>query len=398
VAPAVVGAAVEYGDILQERSGTVTTLRANALGLARFLFGAAQFPECPVLTDASCRPPSRRLRMFSGAVSLENTLSGSPATAVTETGTASLPSNDYRLRSWSVRADLTPSNNLDDPTYVAAWGRAIETLAQAPEAAQLTSAVAELFSDAAIEDDGVYVVWQEKTLELLRAAPADTLRTVLADRLVLLIGLMQAADPAFASRVSDLGRAYANYDAIRRQVLLAAQTHKVSLEYTNRRSLDEPLSSSLRFVYSHQPSAAPAILTLNAALSWYHDRPTESSGRVRDIQMAGQVDRRLGDAMAAGRAVLTLAGYYQWMREDALLFIPGPSTAPGSAIRLPEGAQALLGTKGHIGIFQGKISFAISDAVKVPLSMTWATRRELIAEKEVRAQIGLTLDLDQISH
>jgi len=42
-APAVLGAAIEYGGILQQTSGTVTTLRANALGLGRLLLGGERF-------------------------------------------------------------------------------------------------------------------------------------------------------------------------------------------------------------------------------------------------------------------------------------------------------------------------------------------------------------------
>lgn len=398
VAPAVLGAAIEYGDILQERSGTVTTLRGNALGIARFLFGARQFPECPVLAEASCHPPSRRLRAISGGVSFEDTLTGTPAQADTAGGTADLLGDDYRVRAWSVRADLTPSSHLDDPSYGAAWSEAIDTLAQAPEAAQLSDAVADLFTEAALQDDGVYVVWQETTLRLLRAAPQETFRSVLADRLTLLVGLMQAADPDFAARVRDLGRAYANYDVIRQRVLRAAQTHKLSVEYTNRRPLDQPVSSNLRLVYSHQPTGAPAIMTLNAALTWYTDRPAAGSSRWRDLQIGGQVDRRLGAALAASRPVLTLAAYYQWMREDALLSGLDGAALTGTGIAVAQEAVPILGTKGHLAILQGKLSFSIADAVKVPLSITWATRRELVNEKDVRGQIGLTLDLDQIAH
>src|SRR5262249_21305663 len=46
-APAVLGAAIEYGSVLERTVGTVTTLRANALGLGRMLFGVEQFPYCP---------------------------------------------------------------------------------------------------------------------------------------------------------------------------------------------------------------------------------------------------------------------------------------------------------------------------------------------------------------
>ena len=34
--------------------------------------------------------------------------------------------------------------------------------------------------------------------------------------------------------------------------------------------------------------------------------------------------------------------------------------------------------------------------VKVPLSFTWANRTELVKEKEVRGNIGITFDMDAI--
>jgi hypothetical protein len=47
-------------------------------------------------------------------------------------------------------------------------------------------------------------------------------------------------------------------------------------------------------------------------------------------------------------------------------------------------------------VAQGKLSVSLSDAVKVPLLVTWASRQELIDADEVRDQLGLTLDLDQL--
>ena len=161
---------------------------------------------------------------------------------------------------------------------------------------------------------------------------------------------------------------------------------------------DQPFSSNVRLIYSHQPTAAPAIMTLNAAASWYDELPTEASDRLRDVQVAGQVDRRLDNVASLGQAVLSLAGYYQWMKNDALLFIARGTSAAGSGIELPHEASTLLGTKGHIGILQAKLSLTLTEAVKVPFSMTWATRKELIREKDVRGQIGLTLDIDQLMH
>jgi hypothetical protein len=145
-------------------------------------------------------------------------------------------------------------------------------------------------------------------------------------------------------------------------------------------------------IYSHQPTAAPAIVTVNGAVRWYHELPAgPSTSTLRDIQLAAQVDRRLGDIPRLGQTVLTFAIYYQWMKDDALVHLASSSDAPGGS-----GSFPLPGTKGHIAVLQGKWSIPLSDVIKVPVSMTWATRHELIKENDVRAQIGLTLDLDSL--
>ena len=140
-------------------------------------------------------------------------------------------------------------------------------------------------------------------------------------------------------------------------------------------------------------------MTFNAGLSWYDDDVAgTTASKLRDVQFAGQVDRPLGDVGALGPVSLTLAGYYQWMKEDALIAIGEGTVAPGTGLDLPAIAAGVPGTKGHIGVAQAKVSFSLSDVVKVPFSITWASRRELIKEKDVRGQVGLSLDLDQVLH
>ena len=155
--------------------------------------------------------------------------------------------------------------------------------------------------------------------------------------------------------------------------------------------------SNLRFIYSHQPGTSPLVVTANAAVTWYNTVPAGvKTGQFRDIQIAGQIDRRLGQIPTLGNATATFAGYYQWMREDALIIIGPGNVAPGSGIVLPGTAATLLGTQGSIGIVQGKLSIPVNNVVKIPISMTWSNRTELVQESDIRGQIGLTLDLDAV--
>jgi len=84
------------------------------------------------------------------------------------------------------------------------------------------------------------------------------------------------------------------------------------------------------------------------------------------------------------------------MTEDALITIGPGNVAPDSGIVLPGTAAKLLGTKGHIGVVQGKLTIPINGVLKIPISVTWSNRTELIKEKDLRGQVGLTLDLDSI--
>ena len=382
--PAVIGAAIEYGSILQQTTGTTTTLRGNALGITRMLLGAEQFPYCPEIASGECTGLVRHLRNVSGTVGFESVRDPAEAPAGEPTP-AQLAGDEFRVASLGVRLDLTPSNNLDDPKYVQAWAAAIAQLRTHPAAAALSAAVIDAFAGPEGGVHPIYQPWMAETTQLLKEAPAASFYDVLESRLVLLANRMTESDPDFSRNRAALRRAYANYFEVRDALIREAHVHKASLEYTNHRPPGQPATSNVRFIYSHQPTAAPAVVTLNTAATLYHEVPAGSSARtLRDVQLAAQLDRRLRIIPQFGQAVLTIGAYYQWLAEDALV------TAPqGAAVVLPA-------TKGHIGVLQGKVAIPLSDVVKVPVSITWASRRELIKEKDIRGQIGLTLDLDSL--
>lgn len=382
--PAVLGAAIEYGNILQQTSGTVTTLRGNVLGVARLAFGERQFPQCVELTAGECRPTVRALRRFSASVSFEQTGAAENATGDAPAPTALL-GDEYRVAGWSARFDLTPSNNLDDPKYVAAWRMAMANLQKSGAATALTEAVEATFgSDPA---SAAYTAWVAQTLPLLMKAPAADFRGVLAERLSMLVDTLNEADPEFGANVRALSRAYANYFEVRDGLIRDAQSNKFSLEYADHRPASEPHFATLRLIYSHQPTSAPAIITANAAMTFNSNEPAGSArGSVRDVQVAAEIDRRLGRLTSFGPVVLTLAAYFQWLKEDALI-----QPAATAVFALP-------GTRGSIGVVQAKLAIPAGEAVKIPLSVTWASRTELVKEKDVRGQVGFTLDVDQLFH
>ena len=63
---------------------------------------------------------------------------------------------------------------------------------------------------------------------------------------------------------------------------------------------------------------------------------------------------------------------------------------------LPGPAVQVLGTKGHIGIGQAKLTIPLGNSIKMPIAFTYANRTELITATEVRGNIGFTFDLDSL--
>jgi len=80
-------------------------------------------------------------------------------------------------------------------------------------------------------------------------------------------------------------------------------------------------------------------------------------------------------------SVISFAGKYQRLNTDIV----------------DELGMIVPGTKGDIGVGQFKWTIPIGDTgLRLPLSFTFANRTELIKEKEVRGNFGLTIDFDSI--
>jgi hypothetical protein len=248
-----------------------------------------------------------------------------------------------------------------------------------------------------VEVTEVYDQWILGANQALQNVSVEDFAASLEEQLDILIDRMNAADPQFRSRVAVLRRAFVSYSTARDDLLREIQSHRASFEYTNEHAQNQPSTSILRFIYSHQPTKSPTLLTANAALTWYNTIPAGvATNRLRNVQLSGQLDRRLGEIPSLGNAVATFGVYYQWMKEDALIMIGPGNVAPGGGIVLPNTAATLLGTKGSIGVVQGKLTIPFSGIVKVPISVTWSNRTELINESDVRGQVGLTFDIDSL--
>jgi len=125
--------------------------------------------------------------------------------------------------------------------------------------------------------------------------------------------------------------------------------------------------------------------TLNATVNFFNQARLGMHGNFRDFQIAGKWDIPVGHLPSfVAKGTLTFSGLYENLHQK------------------PLGIDLLINDEkvnqpGNMGVFQAKYSIPIGDsAFQIPISFTASNRSELIKEKEMRGNIGITLDLDKV--
>ena len=183
--------------------------------------------------------------------------------------------------------------------------------------------------------------------------------------------------------------AYANEGAI------------ASFDWTTTRDENLPDIYTLTGIYANSfTRSRKDDFTANAALRFYRDAPSGTDRRFKDFSLSAQWDRPVGRAFEIP-FIFTAAARYQYIPED--IPVPAtalivPDTAGDTAAPIPAAAAAPAGSaiapKGHLILGQAKLTIPLKSGMRIPLSVTFANRTELIEEKDVRANFGVTFDLD----
>ena len=151
-----------------------------------------------------------------------------------------------------------------------------------------------------------------------------------------------------------------------------------SLEYTNDRPLKAPHTSNIRLIGE---VGGTVDIAGNLSLTFFDQNPVGVTSSVRDLQFSGQMDIKMGSADTVGAFIFSAAGKFVRQFENGF----------------SDGGIMIPNTKGTIVVGQFKLTVPVKGAgVKVPLSVTFANRTDLIKESVVRANVGLTYDLDTI--
>ncbi len=360
--PKIFSLAMENGAISRSQSGTTLTFRGNVAGVIDAMAGKGFIKT----SSSGVDPAHDLLKRVSFSASFDASRGSIPPQAATFKG------DQQQLSQFSVRAQLVDRRDPLRPEYARAW----QALSMGPTVA-LNQAAAAL--GAVLRDDPAFKTWLVEASRAIAAIGADAaaVRSALVSQMdrFPLAALRQSTIQALAN----YDRAAATFTADRQKILNdIAAGPQAALEFTNDRPTHGPTTSNYRAVGTVGGSFD---LTGNASMSIFDAIPLGASGRVRDFQLGGELSVRVGSIETTGPFVVAFAGKYIHQYENSF----------------DEGGIVVPGTKGTTAIGQMKLTIPVKGSgVRMPLSVTFANRTDLIKEKEIRGNVGITYDLDML--
>ena len=379
--PSILGFAVENGALAQSATDTAVTFRGTLVGWLDLLRtqGFVDSYDDDAAIVGALRAVSYSLSLDTSTSLEESEDSGSglnPAAQFEQIG-KQLTSYSVRVAVWDQRDPRRKANREKVGQALLDKGIAINTSLN--------------FLDPLLNSDE-YEQWLFQS-QFLLAAPglseAEVLR-ILGRQIELLRQMALARVPDLADQAEVALRAFGSYNKARLDVFNSLQQRPlVTVEYVAHRLDTLPDQRMVRLIAEGQWGPR---LDLTGNLSWNFQTGEEDSSagaplaRFRDFQASVQAEIPLGkrsSTSSAGSLVkpsVAFAYLTQDVKENAAVSF---------------GGKSYLVAPGRIHVAQAKVTIpAKGSGLKVPLSVSWANRTELIDESHVRAQIGVTWDFD----
>lgn len=373
--PFILGFAVENGGLTQTTNNTAITFRGNPVGLFNALKNNG-FMESVKRNESD--PLLRFLKKTSFAFTF-NTDRGSEPGVFT--------GSSQQLSSVSARIELI--NRRVPSLYIRDWENFLANQAQ-----RLANAINESqFIDPATRRwvDPAMQSWYEQTQAKLAAASDPEVSGVLQAALDNLP--IDNLQPETVLALEAIERAMGAYQSARDDVVQRINRGLVvTLEYLNKREVNLPDTSNFMFIAEKGTGGGKVNFTFNGSLTIFNNldslrnfviaNPTlPQPRRARDFQFAGGIDIPFGNVREFGQFVLFASGKYERLLENATT----------------ELGEVLPNTTGDIGQFQMGLKIPVAKTgFKIPVSITFANRTELIKERTVKGNFGFSLDLDTL--
>lgn len=377
-APSVIGWAVENGAATSSITGNTVTIRVNPVGLIRAFnnegFLGKDFVSNVLKPTNKNQTFDKILRNFSTSFSFDTARGTETPTFIVSKQQLSAVSLRYEFIN-----QRTPQSRRTQQLFNDFVNKNISTFTNVQKTYD------KLVDDSSKFRNTILQNWFDETnaeLKAIKSPTKELVRVVLEKR----IALLPVNEIIKDSEVLKAFRDFANLtlDYVDKQKALIEEINKgtiVTFEYTNNREPIAPDTSNFRFIWE-KGIFNKTSFTFNASLTTYNKKPvTTDVKRIRDFQFALQTETPLGNTFGTGDTTLTFAGKYERLNSDVVSDLG--LVTPNS--------------KGDIAIGQIKFTIPISDwGIKLPLSITFANRTDLIKESVVRANFGLTFDLDPL--
>ena len=390
--PALLGFAVEQGAITQNVNKTIATFRISPAGVLKALQGKGLLD---IYQDYASSAGFRFASRFSAAAGFDTSLGDSPGTLVAD---------EQQLKTWSVTITLWNTRDPRAKRYGPMWRELASQQGQA-----LNDARDKL--DAALKGWATLATWQNALEQRVRREvdePFASDRNLgnaqqrfsdILDAELPALSELSNTDPAVTSAMTSYVTVLTSIVAARNDVYKFANEGAVgTFDWTTTRDENLPDLYTLTGIYagSFTPSRKDDF-TFNGALRFYKESPTGTSRSFKDFNLTAQWDRPLGKVLEIPFAI-TLATRYQYIPEDvpvsgAALITPTTEATTPAPAAVPASGTAIA-PKGHLILGQAKLTIPLKNGVKIPLSVSFANRTELIKESDVRANFGITFNLD----
>ena len=380
--PQVISWAVENGGGVSSIDGTTVTFRLNPVG---FIEGLSSQGYISSFRNTEDDALARFFRRTSLGFSFDTARDTDPPT---------FTGSKRQLSAVSVRYQLVNQRDPRSRRYQAQWDRFFNK-----EAISLTDQQTDQLMRLQVSDqtggfrNADLQKWLEQTNDALgqtqitptplnETQAIEEIQRIIIQRLGQLPTQSLESDTELTGALTGFVAAYLPYLAEKNRIMdEISKGTLMTLEYTNYREPNAPDLSNFRFV-AEKGTVGGLDFTANASLTFFNKRPVGPNvQRLRDFDFSANLDKKLDDVMGLGPATLTFAGKYQRLTSNAVAF----------------DGTVLPNTKGDIAAGQVKLTIPIGQSgIKMPFSITFANRTELVRERETRGNFGFTFDLDTL--
>jgi len=384
--PQILGFAVQHGAITQQVNGNTVTFRATPAGVLKALAGIDPQAIFGVATNATGQPIDPSCvwcNKISAAISFD--VSQGP-------NAGTLTASKQQVQSWSVRAELVNHRDPRRRQYI----KDFQKLGSTPYVIshqQLT---------AAFEASNEFKAWQSALVAEITAKVDEPLANnsiTLDQARERATEIIKAAlDAEEKIQLPDLDRALQNYANAIKPLLeqrnaiidLANKGLLITADWTVTRDPNVPDLSTITGILENGLGPGRKYdLTVNLAAAFFNSTPKVPVHQFHDFKATAQYDIPLGTFQSYGPFVFSLASRYE--------FVPNDTLSPGGTITGTATTPMTAAPHGHLVVGQAKLTIPVKGSgVKIPFSISAANRTELIKEKDVRGNIGITFDLDTI--